>query len=309
MRRGMAWCVGAVLALAALTQPATAAAAGCAALDYQSGLAAADRSLREVPADVDGARRQLQALVRADAGSIAALQRVLSDLSTVPPDVDDARLRVESMSATLAYPPGSVCNVNGDAARTALHGVYASPDFRQLDSPRSSPLATIAAFIAGLIRRAGAALGAAGAALLALAVVALFLVLVWRRARGSRARDAAEVDDSTPPGDDPDAEWRAAQRAAQSGDYREAVRRAFRSALLDIALQGHAQLDPTWTTRELLARVEAGAEVLVPLAAAAALFERAWYSVAPVARDDWIRAEERCAVVRRLARHRPAATR
>ncbi|MBJ7596344.1 MAG: DUF4129 domain-containing protein, partial [Candidatus Dormibacteraeota bacterium] len=86
------------------------------------------------------------------------------------------------------------------------------------------------------------------------------------------------------------------------GEYREAVRRAFRSALLAVAVRGRVPIDAAWTTRELLQRIDAGGDVLVALAVAAALFERAWYSGVAVTRDDWTLAEERCATVRRLAR-------
>ncbi len=62
------------------------------------------------------------------------------------------------------------------------------------------------------------------------------------------------------------------------------------------------RIDAAWTTRELLARIDASGDVLVALAAAAAVFERAWYSGVAVTRDDWLSGRGRCAAVRRLAR-------
>ncbi len=74
-------------------------------------------------------------------------------------------------------------------------------------------------------------------------------------------------------------------------------------------MRGRVHIDAAWTTRELLQRIDAGGDVLMALAAAGALFERAWYSDAAVTREDWERAEERCSSVRRLARSRGAVPR
>ena len=87
------------------------------------------------------------------------------------------------------------------------------------------------------------------------------------------------------------------------------MRRAFRSALLEVAVRGRLHIDSAWTTRELLQRCHADGDVLVALAAAGALFERCWYGELAVTQDDWVRAEERCATVRRLARHAGAVPR
>ncbi len=302
-----------LLAVAAMGLVATAArvqAAGCAALDYQAALRSAAAALQHTPADVAGAQRQVSALVATEPTSTAALQPVLDDLSAAPPHLDDARVRLDSMSATLAYPPRSVCNENSDAARGALHAVYGSPDFRHLDdSTQPGFLAGILNFLRDLLSRAAGALGPLGAVLLAIVVVGLGLLLAWRRWQGSAARRGAGFEEPAPGGDDPDAEWTAAQQAAAAGEYREAVRRAFRSALLEVATRGRLDIDPTWTTRELLQRSHADAGVLVALAAAAALFERAWYAGVAVGADDWTSAEQRCATVRQLARGSRAAAR
>jgi hypothetical protein len=87
------------------------------------------------------------------------------------------------------------------------------------------------------------------------------------------------------------------------GDHREAVRRAFRSALLEVAVRGRVRIDAAWTTRELLERCHADGDVLVALASAAAVFDRAWYSGTPVTEADWTLAAERCATLRRLVGH------
>ncbi len=305
MGRSVRVLVVAMAAILTLTiAPATAGAASCAAIDYQAGLTAAAAALRAAPADVAAARREVTALLSAGPDSRVALQPVVSDLSMTPPGVDDALLRLSSMSATLAYPHGSVCNENADAARSALRGVYASPDFSHLDET-SQPglLTTIVNAITSLLSRGAGALGPVGAVLLGAVVLAVALALVWRRWRGGAALRVAGIEEPAALGDDPEAEWRMAARAAAAGEYREAVRRAFRSALLDVAIAGQVRIDAAWTTRELLQRIDAGGDILIALAAAASVFERAWYSGTAVTPEDWAVAEERCATVRRLARN------
>lgn len=306
MRRALRWCAALLLGCAAAVSTSTTSpAAACPALDYQTGLAAAAAALN-APADIAGAQRQVRALAAAYPGSAVALRPVLADLATIPAledDVADAQLRLRSMSLTLAYPRGSVCNESSTAARSALHAVYASPDFRHLDDTNQPGLLQrIVNAIGSLLSGGARALGPLGAAVLGCLVLAVCLLLLWRRWRGSAALRDAAVEEPATAGDDPDAEWRAAERAALAGDYREAVRRAFRSALLEVAVRGRVHIDAAWTTRELLQRIDAAGDVLVALAAAAALFERAWYSGVPVTRDDWRLAEERCTTVRRLAR-------
>jgi Domain of unknown function (DUF4129) len=309
--RGWLLCAAAALLAVSLIATATPAqAAGCAALDYQAALASAGAALQRAPADVAGAEREVSALLSADPESAVALQPVIDDLSASPPEVADAQLRLTSMGATLAYPRGSVCNENADAARSKLHSVYASPDFRHLDdSTQPGLLASLLNFIGDLLSRAAGALGPVGAIVVAIAVVGGALLLAWRRWRGSAALRGASLDEPAELGDDPEAEWTAAQRAAETGQYREAVRRAFRSALLEVAVRGRLHIDSAWTTRELLQRCHADGDVLIGLAAAAALFEHAWYAGVAVTADDWARAEERCATVRQLARHAGAPAR
>jgi hypothetical protein len=164
-------------------------------------------------------------------------------------------------------------------------------------------------FVSSVFRNATGALGTTGAVLLAVAVVALATLLAWRRWRGSAAFGGAWIDEPASVGDDPDVEWRLAERAAAAGDHREAVRRAFRSALIEVARNSGVHIDAAWTTRELLQRCRADGDVLVPLAAAAALFERAWYSGQPVTAAEWDQAAARCGAVRRAVRHAGAVLR
>jgi hypothetical protein len=309
MRRLRAGVAAAIIAVPLVYGSATPArAAVCPALAYQAGLAAAAAALQAVPAAVVTARSDVADLLGADASRGIALQPVLDDLSTAPPQLDDARMRLEAMSATLAYPPHSTCNYDGTAARSTLHDVYASPDFKHLDdSNQPGFIDAILNFLGNLFGRAAGALGVAGGIAVALAVLGLAALLTWRRWHGSAASRGARVDELPAAGDDPDAEWSAAERAAAAGDHREAIRRAFRSALIEVARRGRVHLDAAWTTRELLARCDADGDVLVALAAAASLFERAWYGGRAVTAADWALAAERCATVRQLARRQGVA--
>ena len=190
-------------------------------------------------------------------------------------------------------------------ARRRLEDVYARPPLDQLDKPRSEGLFDrLARALGDLFNRA-----AGGDRTVFLVLGALVLaVLMWLLLRRLRAVSApaqphvrATADRE---GSDPDEEWTAALAAAAGGDHREAVRRAFRSALLTIAVRGRLAIDPAWTTRELLANTRADADLLAALAPAAAAFDVAWYSGHPVSAADWELQRARCEVLRSMARHR-----
>ncbi|HEY6378914.1 MAG TPA: DUF4129 domain-containing protein [Candidatus Dormibacteraeota bacterium] len=192
-------------------------------------------------------------------------------------------------------------------ARRRLEEVYARPPLDQLDKPRSdSLLDRLARALGGLFSRAGSGDRTVFLILGAL-LLALLVWLVLRNLRGisagtePRLRDRADAA-----GSDPDAEWEAALAAAARGDHREAVRRAFRSALLAVARRGRLAVDPAWTTRELLAHTRADPDLLAALAPASAAFDLAWYSGRPVSAADWELQRTRCEAVRSLAGGRAA---
>jgi hypothetical protein len=283
--------------------PAPAQAAGCPALDYQATLAAAASALAGAAPDVAAARADVASLLGADPSRRLALQPVGDDLAATPPQLADARTRLVGMSTTLAYPPHATCNEDPSAAAGALHDVYASPGLRHLDdAPQQGWVDAISRLLSAIFGRLSAALGATGAVLLAAAAVVLAGLLAWRRWRGSAADRGARIEEPAGVGDDPDAEWTAAEAAASRGDHREAVRRAFRSSLIEVAVGAGVRLDAAWTTRELLARCHVEADALVAMAAAASLFERAWYSGKAVTAVDWARAADANRRVRALAR-------
>jgi hypothetical protein len=210
-----------------------------------------------------------------------------------------AGLLLVSRASAADSPPGDL-----GEARRRLEDVYARPPLDQLDKPRSEGfLNRLAGALGDLFNRA-----AGGDRTLFLVFGALVLaLLMWLLLRRLRALSAP----ARPPlrsspetgGSDPDEEWTAALAAAARDDHREAVRRAFRGALLTIALRGRLAIDPAWTTRELLTNTRADADLLAALAPAAAAFDVAWYSGRPVSAADWELQRARCEVLRSLARH------
>ncbi len=190
------------------------------------------------------------------------------------------------------------------AARNLLHNVYASPVFADLDQkPAPSLFEQIGAAINWILSHLFGLLGSGGSIALGLLVLAVILAFVIYRVRGRLGgRPTAAGEEPATAGDDPENEWRLALAAAQRGDHREAIRRAFRSALLDVSGR-RARIDRAWTTREMLATLSADADLLAVLAPAAAAFDSAWYGGDPVGAAQWEAARARCEAVRRVARH------
>ncbi len=305
MRRALAALAVAATA-AALSPPGGAAAAACTTLQYISGLQAAARVLAGPRPDVAEAVSELEGLQARYAPEPGILTPVVDDLRAAPPQVGDAQQRLDVLAAALAVAPGSTCHIDPSGARSALHDVYASPVFANLDqNVQPSLLGRILAFLASLIDHLTGALGVPGSILLAIAVLGSALALAWWRLRGVLGSRAAAIAlEPASPGDDPDAEWSAARAAAARGEHREAVRRAFRGALLDVAVRGGGRFENAWTTRELLRSLEADPDMLAALAPAAAAFDHAWYSGEPVDAVMWEQARSRCEAVRALARRR-----
>jgi len=197
----------------------------------------------------------------------------------------------------------------GSGARDSLQRVYQSPAFRDLDrTPDRGPLAALGDAILRLLRAVLDTLGAPVSLLLGALVLAVAIALAVLRLRGVLGGRQLHVENEpAAAGDDPDQEWDAAEKAAAVGDFREAVRRAFRSALLSIGLRGRLPLQASWTTRDLLRHAAGDADLLAALAPAAEAFDRAWYGGMPVDAADWSVARGRCQAVRRLAGRRVTA--
>jgi hypothetical protein len=238
-----------------------------------------------------------------------ALDEVIADLSSRTPRTDAASTRLREIVAVLRIPAGAAPG-DAQAARSALDRVYSRAPLSDLDkAPSSSSLfSRIADAFLQLFRGARDALGPVGSLLVGLLMAGVVAVLIWllvRRAGAGRVRRIAA--EPAQAGEDPEEEWRAALAAAAVGEYREAVRRAFRSALVAVAIAGRLSVDAAWTTRELLGRAQGDADLLGLLAPAATLFDRAWYSGQPVTEADWDVARARCAAIRTLAGRRSAA--
>ena len=107
---------------------------------------------------------------------------------------------------------------------------------------------------------------------------------------------------------DAEAEWGRAIAAAERGDFRAAIRYAFRSALVSLVQRGRLPVQPAWTTPELLSHARGDPELSARLGPAAAGFDRAWYSEAPVDADRWEELRGECQAIRALTgRGRPPA--
>jgi len=245
------------------------------------------------------------------APSSAALAPLTQDLQHDPVDVADLRLRLRALIGALALPPGSVAE-DPAAARQALHDVYAQDAFAGLDSgaPSNDLFSRIGTAITDFLRWISShtvgTIGLVPTLIIAGLILAAILALVLYRLKGAgvRAPRGAAAAEPGPRSLDADAEWRTAEDAAARGDHREAVRHAFRSALLSAAERGRMQVDAAWTTSELLSRARGDADLVAALAPAAASFDQAWYSGRPVTAQDWEVARERCAAVRHLASRR-----
>jgi uncharacterized protein DUF4129 len=280
------------------------AAPTCVTNTYIGLLDKADSELHTVPAQPAAAVTGLTQAEDLAPSSAALLGPIIASLTSSPPDVSGSRRVLDLLATTLALPPGSACNVDSQASRNLLHSVYASQVFADLDQkPAPSWFERIGAAINWLLSHLYGLLGSGGSLALGLVVLALIAAFVIYRLRGVLGgRSTAVREEPATAGDDPDREWRLALAAAQRGDHREAIRRAFRSALLDISGR-RARIDRAWTTREMLATLSADADLLAVLAPAAAAFDSAWYGGEPVGTAQWETARARCEAVRQVARH------
>ena len=303
MRVGLAAAVAlGCLAVGAASVP-VAAAPSPGAVDYVAALRAARAELAS--GSTTAARADLDRAARLSPGT--GLGAVLADLDSTPPQVADAEVRLDAAIRALALPPGAAAGDDA-AAGASLRDVYARPEFRDLNRTTgdSGLIGLVERFINWLGGHSPGVPGPGAVILLliAVAVIALFIYRLLRGVSAGRRVDVAEEPAAA--GDDPDHEWALAEAAAARGEHREAIRRAFRSALLAVALRGRLPVNAAWTTRELLAVAAGDADLIAALAPAAAAFDRAWYSPAPVTQADWTVERDRCAALRTLAGRRPA---
>ena len=244
---------------------------------------------------------QLQALATADQAH-AALDPVIADLQNG--DAADAESLLGATVATLRVPGGSGCAEETGAERQALSHVYLSHTFANLDQPATPDwLEQIVNAIAGFVSGAVGALGPLATGAIALLVLAVVVAVAGWRVRQviATGREPRAGPDAAPAEADPEVEWRHALDAARVGDFRGAVRHAFRSALVSLVQRGRLPVQPAWTTPELLAHARSDPELSERLAPAAAGFDRAWYSDAPVDPERWEEVRGHCQAIRALS--------
>jgi hypothetical protein len=302
-----AFAVSAALTSGVLLALPVQAAGPCVTLEYLVLLGRADNALTAAPAQPAAALTAVTEAEDLAPSSSADLSPIIAALSASPADVALGKQRLDLIVQTLALPSGSVCQVDSQAAENDLHHVYASSVFADLDQNQPPSLfARIGAAINWILMHLFDLLGSGGSIAVGVVVLGGLLALVIYRFRGVvGGRRAMITDEPQTAGSDPDREWQLALSAAERGEYREAIRRAFRSALLDIA-DHRTYLDRAWTTREMLATLSMDADLLAVVAPAAASFDKAWYGGGSVDAADWELARSRCDAVRRVARHAAA---
>lgn len=293
-------CIAALVLAAAVTAlPVPTRAAALCAIQYRDSLIGVRSAV--AAGETSRASAALDTLA-GSANAESALRPLRDDLATANPDLTDAARRLDAIIDVLALPPNAVCGADVSAARSALRDVYASPAFANLDQSSASPSAGPSAPVdlsglTGFSRVAGPLL----VVLTAAAALALAAFLVIRQMNGVRGDGGEAAEEPAGAGSDPREEWLRAEVAANAGQYREAVRRAFRGALLDVALAGRLTVSASWTSRELLAQSAGDADLMAALAGAADAFDRAWYAGRAVTGQDWGVARDRCRAVSRLA--------
>jgi hypothetical protein len=285
----------------------THAASSCVTLQYLSLLGGADNALSAVPAEPAAAVSDLTQAESLAPSARPDLSPIVATLSASPPDIATGKQAIALIVQTLALPAGSVCQVDSQQAENDLHQVYASSVFADLDQNQPpSIFSRIGAVINWILTHLFDLLGSGGSIALGVIVLGGLLAFVIYRLRGvAGSRRALGSEEPAAAGDDPDREWQLALAAAQRGDNREAIRRAFRSALLEVA-DRRTYIDRAWTTRELLATLSTDADLLAVVAPASASFDEAWYGGGTVDAADWDVARTRCEAVRRVARHAAA---
>ncbi len=283
------------------------AASPCVTLQYLTLLGGADNALSAVPAQPATALHDVMQAAALAPASSADLSPIIASLSASPPDISGGKKRIDLIVQTFALPAGSVCHLDSQQAENDLRQVYASSVFADLDQNQPpSIFSRIGAVINWILTHLFDLLGSGGSIALGVIVLGGLLAFAIYRLRGvAGRRRALAAEEPATAGNDPHHEWQLAVLAAQRGDYREAIRRAFRSALLEVA-DRRAHLDRAWTTREMLATLSTDADLLAVVAPAAASFDKAWYGGGLVDAADWDLARSRCEAVRRVARRAAA---
>jgi hypothetical protein len=258
----------------------------------------------EAGAPIPAVAGRLQALGSADQAS-SALAPVIADLESG--DVAGAERLLATTAAALAGSRGPGCAGLTTSDRQALSRVYASPALANLGQP-SAPnwLQRIIDALGNALGGVLGALGPLGAGILAALLLGIVIAIaVWRvRQVMAPGGDQPSRPPAPPPEVDVEGEWSRALLASEGGDFRAAIRHAFRSALVSLVQRDRLPVQPAWTTPELLAHARGDPELTAQLTPAAAGFDRAWYSGAPVDAERWEEVRGHCQAIRGLAERR-----
>ena len=137
-----------------------------------------------------------------------------------------------------------------------------------------------------------AAEGSVVSKILVILVVALFLFFILRLAMKIKPRRKAarkrtvlgeEIEASATPGDLFDA----AMAAAQSGDFRGAVRKLYISLLYELSERSLIELDESATNHEYLARLSRFEPLVAPVSAMTDRFDVSWYGMFPTSQEEF----------------------
>ena len=299
MRLWTAVCVTAFLAYFT----AMPVSASCQSDQWTTAFSSALADLnQQPPATVDAGTtlNGLQTHPPTPAEPTALITPITDDLNATPPNLGDAKQRLQA-ALDLQQSAAGACLIDSSSANNSLHNVYSSPALAHLDQTSNNSFFqnignAVINFFKSLINHVPAKWWLA---ILLVAAAAMITVLIWRLRQSGGGRKGAAVVEPLASAD-PEVEWRAAEAAAAKQDYREAVRRAFRSALLDVAINGRLAVDASWTNRELLARATGDSQLIASLAPAAHIFELSWYSGTPTNQAAWTTERDRCLAIKKL---------
>jgi hypothetical protein len=202
------------------------------------------------------------------AAALARVETALAQLQSAAND--DTAARLATLAAVLAGPQF----VAGEPWWEPLLRWLAEWWDRIFPQPQSSPGSTAAGSAAGDAIWTG--IGVAGA-------IALVLLLAyWLRGLLGNFIGDASVDGDGAAGELPQTPAEARRRAAElasGGDFRDAVRHLYLSALLTLEQNGLVPADRSLTNREVLARVSTGHPVRSHLQPVVETFDDVWYGV------------------------------
>lgn len=225
-------------------------------------------------------------------------------LSKSPPELGRASEALRSLISALESPAPAL---GGASSRASLDEVF--------NDPRLAPnrLATwqerVGKAVLDFLRRifGGLSLGRAGAEALStaqvvvlvasLALVAAVVVFIIRTGRRHAKLSETAASGLAPP-ETSASLFVLAERYAQAGDYRQAVRANFVGLLMYLHEHGRLRYDRSLTNREHLSRIGRGTPLAGTLAPVVRVFDDVWYGNRKIDAHEYAAYEARAAAVR-----------